>query len=101
MIDFDESATDVLGIFTVTGGDKKRVEVNERKMMDIGKKLFRRAKEAELQSWLDHKVFDVANKKVADKDRMIRVRWVLTWKSTGKAMARLCVESALLRRRKE
>ena len=53
---------------------RKRVEVNERKMMDIGKKLFRRAKEAELQSWLDHKVFDVANKKVADKDRVVRAR---------------------------
>ena len=30
MIDFDESSTDVLGIFAVTGGDKKRVEVSER-----------------------------------------------------------------------
>ena len=29
MIDFDESSTDVLVIFAMTGGDKKRVEVNE------------------------------------------------------------------------
>ena len=36
-----------------------------------------------MQSWLDHKVFDVVNKKVADKDRVMRARWVLTWKSTG------------------
>ena len=30
MIDFGESSTDVLEVFAVTGGDKKRVEVNER-----------------------------------------------------------------------
>ena len=62
MIDFDVSSTDVLEIFAVTGGDKKRVEVNERKMTDEDRRLFRRAKEAELQSWLDHKVFDAVNK---------------------------------------
>ena len=52
-IHFDESSTDVLEIFAVTGGDKKRVEDNERKMTDGDRKLFRRAKEAVLQSWLD------------------------------------------------
>ena len=41
---------------------------NVRKMTDEDRKHFRRAKEAELQSWLYHKVFDVVNKKVADKD---------------------------------
>ena len=91
MIDFDESSTDVLEIGAVTGGDKKRVEVNEREMTDEDRKLFRRAKEAELQLWLDHKVFSVVNKKVADEDCEMRVRWVLTWKSTGKAKARCCV----------
>ena len=64
MIAFDESSTDVLEIFAVTGADKRRVEVNEKKMTDEDKKLFRRAKEAELQSRLDHKVFDVVNKKI-------------------------------------
>ena len=41
-------------------------------MTDEDKKLFGRAKEAELQSWLDRKVFDVVSKKVADKDRVMR-----------------------------
>ena len=31
------------------------------------------------------------NKKVADIDRLMRARWVLTWKSTDKAKAHLCV----------
>ena len=89
MIAFDESSTDVLEIFAVTGADKRRVEVNEKKMTDEDKKLFRRAKEAELQSWLDHKVFDVVNKKIADKRGVMRARWGLTWTSTSKNKARL------------
>ena len=44
MLDFDESATDVLDIFAVTGRDKKRVEVNERKMTGEDRNFFRRAK---------------------------------------------------------
>ena len=74
MINFDESSTDALEIFAVTGGEKKRVEVNERKMTDEERKLFRRANEAALQLWLDHQVFDVVNKKVADKSRVMKAR---------------------------
>ena len=74
MINFDESSTETLENFAVTGGKKKRVDVNERKMTDEDKKLFRRAKEAELQSWLDHQVFDVVNKNVANKDRVMKAR---------------------------
>ena len=48
-------------------------------------------KELELQSWLDHRVFDLVKKKFVDQERVMRARWVLTWKSTGKAKARLCV----------
>ena len=40
-----------------------------------------------MQLWLD----DVVSKKVADKDRVMRARWVLTWKFTDKANARLCI----------
>ena len=91
MIDFDGSSTDVLEIFAVTGGDKKRVEANDGKTTDEDRKLFRRAKEVALQSWLDHKAFDVVNMKVADKGPVTRARWVSTEKSNGKAKARLCV----------
>ena len=54
-------------------------------------KLFIKAKELELQSWLDHRVFDLVKKKFVDQERVQRARWVLTWKSIGKAKARLCV----------
>ena len=44
MFVFDESSAEPLEIFAVTGGEKKRVEVNEKKMTDRDRKLFRRAK---------------------------------------------------------
>ena len=44
-----------------------------------------------MQSRLGHKVFDDVNKKAADKDRVMRARWVMTWKSIGKAKTRLRV----------
>ena len=62
-------------------------------MTESDRKLIRKAKELELQSWLDHRVFDLVKKKFVDQEeRVMRARWVLTWKSTGKAKARpVCV----------
>ena len=60
-------------------------------MTDEDGKLCCREKEAELESWLDDKVSDAVNKKFADKDRVMKARWVLTWKSTNKAKGRLSV----------
>ena len=65
-------------VFAVNSARRKRVEVSERKLTESDRKLFKKAKELELQSWLD-------------QERVMRARWVLTWKSTGKAKARLCV----------
>ena len=47
----------------------------------------RRAKEAELQSWLDNKVIDAMNKKAGDKDRVMRARLGVDVEATGKAKA--------------
>ena len=81
----------VIDVFAVNSATRKRVEISERKLTESGRKLFRKAKELELQSWLDHRVFDLVKKKFVDQERVMRARWVLTWKSTGKAKARLCV----------
>ena len=81
----------VIDVFAVNSARRKRVEVSERKLTESDRKLFRKAKELMLQSWLDHRVFDLVKKKFVDQERVMRARWVLTWKSTGKAEARLCV----------
>ena len=49
----------VVDVFAVSSARRKRVEVNERKMTESDRKLCRKAKELELQSWLDHRVFDL------------------------------------------
>ena len=75
----------VIDVFAVNSARRKRVEVSERKLTESDRKLFRKAKELELQSWLDHRVFDLVKKKFVDQERVMRARWVLTWRSSGKA----------------
>ena len=53
----------VIDVFAVNSARRKRVEVSERKLTAIDRKLFRKVKELELQSWLDHRVFDLVKKR--------------------------------------
>ena len=57
----------VLDVFAVNSGRRKRVEVSDRKLTESDRKLFRKAKELELQSWLDHRVFDLSRKSLLIK----------------------------------
>ena len=59
----------VVDVFAVSCARRKRVEVSERKMTESDRKLVRKAKELELQSWLDHRVFDLVKKKFVDQER--------------------------------
>ena len=86
-----QDGSSVVDVFAVSSARRKRVEVSERKMTESDRKFIRKAKELELQSWLDHRVFDLVKKKFVDQERVMRARWVLTWKSSGKAKPRLCV----------
>ena len=65
----------VIDVFAVNSARRKRVEVSERKLTESDRKLFRKAKELELQSWLDHRVFDLVKKKFVDQERVMRARW--------------------------
>ena len=80
----------VIDVFAVSSSRRKRVEVSERKLTESDRKLFRKAEELELQLWLEHRVSDLVMTKFVDQERVMRARWVLTWKSSGKANARLC-----------
>ena len=60
----------VIDVFGVNSARRKRVEVSERKLTESDRKLFRKAKELELQSWLDHRVFDLVKKKFVDQERV-------------------------------
>ena len=67
-----------------------RVEVSERKYSS-DQKLFRKAKELELQSWLDHRVFDLVKTKFVDQEspaREVGTDMEVDW--TGKSTS-VCV----------
>ena len=64
----------VVDVFAVNCARLKRVEVSERKMTESDRKLVRKAKELELQTWLDHRVFDLVKKKFVDQERVMRAR---------------------------
>ena len=59
----------VIDVFAVSSARRKRVEVSERKLTENDRKLFSKAKELELQSWLHHRVFDLVKKKFVDQER--------------------------------
>ena len=70
----------VVDVFAVSCARRKRVEVSERKMTESDRKLFRKAKELELQSWLDHRVFDLVKKKFVDQERVVGPDIEVDWK---------------------
>ena len=58
----------VIDVFTVNSARRKRVEVSERKLTQSDLKRSSKAKEMELQSWLDHRVFDFLKRKFVDQE---------------------------------
>ena len=51
------------------------------KLQDADKALFSKAMQKEWQSWVDNRVtYLCKNKGMSPLDRIIRARWVLTWK---------------------
>ena len=61
------NGSSVIDVFAVNSARRKRVEVSERKMTESDRSLFKKVKELELQSWLDHHVFDFIKKNVLTK----------------------------------
>ncbi len=56
-------------------------EVSLKNLTPAEKQLFLEAKEAELDQWLGHSVFSIARRAGVPKDRIMSMRWVLTWKA--------------------
>ena len=61
----------------------RRVEVSYRKLQDHDKALFQKAMQKEWQSWVDNRVTSLCKNRGISPDRIIRARWVLTWKKSS------------------
>ena len=68
--------------FLVTNAKKQRVEVQMSKLKPEDKKLFQKAKENEVQSWLDTGTVCKILRNKIPIESILRCRWVLTWKDT-------------------
>ena len=81
----------VIDVFAVNSARRKRVEVSERTLTESDRKLCRKAEELELQFGLITECLIWLKRVCCSRERVMCSWWVLTWKSTGKAKARLCV----------
>lgn len=69
---------------------KKSPEVRWSKLNSEQQAKFQEAKAVEINAWLKQQAVRAATGYV-DPTRVMRMRWILTWKSTGKTKARLVV----------
>ena len=61
----------------------RRVEVSFRKLSESDKLLFEKAMQKEWNSWIENKVVSICRSKGIPTERIIRARWVLTWKASS------------------
>ena len=74
----------------------RKTEVNVRQLTAEEQKQFMEAKKVELDSWIKHSVYSLADRVGVPRNRIMIMRWVLTWKPipgtpAQKAKARLVV----------
>ena len=71
-------------------GQKRRVEVNFRKLGASDREKFRGAMKKEWQSWLERKVTTIVSGKGISKSRTIGSRWVLTREEVVRSGRQVC-----------
>ena len=84
-------------ILIATAAKKQRVEVKWRNLSDSDKSLFAQAKNKEVSAWISHGTVKKLAKGTLPENRIMRCRWILTWKdplpgtSEKRAKARLVI----------
>eukprot|EP00435_Cladocopium_sp_Y103_P038988 s374_g10.t1 len=67
-------------ILVATAAKKQRVEVRWRDLDDHDKRLFQQAKDKEVKAWIDHGTVKRLAKGSLPANRIMRCRWILSWK---------------------
>ena len=67
-------------VLLATTAKKQRVEVQWRQLDKHDQDLFDKAKSKEVQAWIDHKTVKKVAKGTLPAHRIMRRRWILTWK---------------------
>ena len=102
-VDIDEDicmqTPDPLGcpVYLVSQARRKLVEVNVKRLTLKDRQLFDQAKDKEISEYISQEVLEVASRAGVPQGRLLRMRWILTWKplndrkGSHKAKARLVV----------
>ena len=69
------------GNWVLNDKPKKRAEVNFRSLTEEDKLEFLQAMKGELGSYLEHEAIDIARRHNVPPDRILGMRWVLSWKA--------------------
>ena len=82
-------------VYQVSLSKRSRAEVSLKNLSHDELKGFHDAMEDEAQQWINHEVLDICTRKGIPRDRVLRMRWVLTWKPSDsggrKPKARLVI----------
>ena len=68
------------GIWVVNAKAKRSAEVNVRDLTDKEHEEFKEAKGKEINSYMEHMAVDICEKHGIDPERVLGMRWILTWK---------------------
>ena len=62
---------------------RRKAEVNVSRLTEAEKPLIDKAKKSEVDDWVKNSVFTIAKRSGIAKNRIMAMRWVLTWKKVG------------------
>ena len=78
-------AKDQVKAMSLLFGQKKTAEVTTRQLNDADRERFRQAKNIEATSWLSASAVRVLSQRGIDPARLMKCRFVLTWKDDESA----------------
>ena len=70
-----------VGTWVVNAKAKKGAEVKLRELQENEVEEFRKAKQKEIDSYVEHAAMDIVSKVGIDENRILGMRWILTWKN--------------------
>ena len=70
-----------VGTWVVNAKAKKGAEVKLRELQEHEVEEFRKAKQKEIDSYVEHAAMDIVSRVGIDENRVLGMRWILTWKN--------------------
>ena len=90
------SHPEIFDLLVVNSAKKQRVEVDYHRLGEDDRKLFDAAKDKEIKAWLDHGTVKKLAKGTLSPEKVMRCRWILTWKDPMPGMTQKRAKARLV-----